>query len=49
LRLSRGDGLHSGREVLAEMPLGPGTRLTIRVKGPEEEHKVTVAKVLSWL
>jgi len=35
--------------VLAEMPLGPGTRLTIRVKAPEEEHTVTVGKVLSWL
>jgi hypothetical protein len=35
--------------VLSEMPLAPGTRLTIRVKAPEEEHTVTVAKVLSWL
>jgi hypothetical protein len=35
--------------VLAKMPLAPGTRLTIRVKAPEEEHTVTVAKVLSWL
>ena len=35
--------------VLAETPMPPGTRLTIRVKGPEEEHTVTVAKVLSWL
>jgi hypothetical protein len=35
--------------VLAEMPLAPGTRLTIHVKAPEEEHTVTVAKVLSWL
>ena len=34
---------------LAEAPLPPGTRLTIRVKAPEEEHTVTVAKVLSWL
>jgi hypothetical protein len=31
------------------VPLGPATRLTIRVKAPEEEHMVTVAKVLSWL
>jgi len=31
------------------MPLPPGTRLTIRAKAPEEEHTVTVAKVLSWL
>jgi hypothetical protein len=37
------------RGVLAEMPLGPSTRLTIRVKAPEEEHTVTIAKVLSWL
>jgi hypothetical protein len=37
------------RGVLAEMPLGPATRLTIRVKAPEEEHTITVAKVLSWL
>lgn len=35
--------------VLAEMPFGPATRLTIRVKAPEEEHTVTVGKVLSWL
>ena len=35
--------------VLAEIQLAPGTRLTIRVKAPEEEHTVTVAKVLSWL
>jgi hypothetical protein len=37
------------KSVLADMPLAPGTRLTIRVKAPEEEHTVTVAKVLSWL
>jgi hypothetical protein len=37
------------RGVLAEMPFGPNTRLTIRVKAPEEEHTVTIAKVLSWL
>ena len=35
--------------VLAEMPLGPATRLAIRVKAPEEEHTVTIARVLSWL
>jgi len=35
--------------ILADMPLGAGTRLTIRVKAPEEEHTVTVGKVLSWL
>ena len=37
------------RSVVAEMPLGPGTRLTISVMAPEEEHTVTIAKVLSWL
>ena len=37
------------RGVLAEMPLGPTRRLTIRVKAPEEQHTVTIAKVLSWL
>ena len=37
------------RGVLAEMPFGPNTRLTIRVKAPEEEHTVIIAKVLSWL
>ena len=37
------------RSVLAEMPLGPGTRLTIHVKAPEEEHTITIGKVLSWL
>jgi hypothetical protein len=31
------------------MPLGLATRLTIRVKAPEEEHTLTIAKVLSWL
>lgn len=35
--------------VPAEMPFGPGTRFTIRVEAPEEEHTVTVGKVLSWL
>ena len=37
------------RSVLAEMPFGPNTRLTIRVKAPEEEHTISVGKVLSWL
>ena len=37
------------RSVLAEMPLGPATRLTIRVTAPEEEHTLTIGKVLSWL
>jgi len=37
------------RSVLVEMPLGPATRLTISVMAPEEEHTVTIAKVLSWL
>jgi hypothetical protein len=37
------------RSVLAEMPLGSATRLTIRVKAPEEEHTVTIGKVLAWL
>jgi hypothetical protein len=37
------------RGVLAEMPLGPATRLTIRVKAPEEDHTISVSKVLSWL
>jgi hypothetical protein len=37
------------RSVLAEMPLGPGTRPTIRVMAPEEEHTVTIGKVLAWL
>ena len=37
------------RGDFAEVPFGPATRLTIRVKAPEEEHTVTVGKVLSWL
>lgn len=37
------------RSVLAEMPLDPATRLTIRVEAPEEEHALTIAKVLTWL
>ena len=35
--------------AFAETPLGPATRLTIRVKAPEEQHTISVAKVLSWL
>jgi hypothetical protein len=35
--------------MLIDAPIPPGTRLTIRVKAPEEEHTVTVAKVMSWL
>jgi len=35
--------------VLLDAPLPPGTRLTIRMEAPEEEHTVTVAKVMSWL
>jgi hypothetical protein len=37
------------RGAFAEMTFGPATRLRIRVKAPEEEHTVTVGKVLSWL
>jgi hypothetical protein len=37
------------RHVSAESPLGAATRLTIRVRAPEEEHTVTMGKVLSWL
>jgi hypothetical protein len=37
---------HSG---FADTTFGPATRLTIRVKAPEEQHTVTVAKVNSWL
>lgn len=37
------------RGALADVPLGPATRLTIRVKAPEEQHTLTVGKVLSWL
>jgi hypothetical protein len=29
--------------------LGSGTELKIRVRAPEEEHAVTVGKVLAWL
>jgi hypothetical protein len=37
------------KSVLMDAPMPPGTQLTIRVKTTEEEHTVTVAKVLSWL
>ena len=37
------------RGLFEDVPLGPATRLTIRVRAPEEEHTVTVGKVLSWL
>jgi hypothetical protein len=37
------------RSVLAEMPLGSATQLTIKVKAPEEEHTITIGKVLAWL
>lgn len=37
------------RGAFAEMTFGSATRLRIRVKAPEEEHTVTVGKVLSWL
>ena len=37
------------RGAFAEMPFGTTTRLRIRVKAPEEEHTITVGKVLSWL
>lgn len=37
------------RGAFAEMAFGPATRLTVRVTAPEEEHMVTVGKVLSWL
>ena len=37
------------RGAFAEMTFGPATQLRIRVRAPEEEHTVTVGKVLSWL
>jgi hypothetical protein len=37
------------RGAFAEMTFGPATRLRIQVKPPEEEHTVTVGKVLSLL
>ena len=37
------------RSALVEMPLGSAPRLTIKVKAPEEEHTITIGKVLAWL
>jgi hypothetical protein len=37
------------RGAFAEITFGPATPLRIRVRAPEEEHTVTVGKVLSWL
>jgi hypothetical protein len=37
------------RGAFAEMTFGSATQLKIRVRAPEEEHTVTVGKVLSWL
>ena len=37
------------RGAFAEMTFGSATQLRIRVKAPEEEHTLTVGKVLSWL
>jgi hypothetical protein len=37
------------RGAFAEMTFGAGTPLRIRVRAPEEEHVVTVGKVMSWL
>ena len=37
------------RGAFAEMTFGPATPLRIRVKAPEEEHTISVGKVLSWL
>jgi hypothetical protein len=33
----------------ADVTLGSGTQLKIRVRAPEEEHAVRVGKVLAWL
>jgi hypothetical protein len=33
----------------ADATFVPATRLTVRVKAPEEEHTVAVAKIRSWL
>lgn len=33
----------------ADATFGPATRLTVRVKAPEEEHVVSVGKLQSWL
>ena len=37
------------RGAFAEMTFGSTTQLRIRVRAPEEEHVVTVGKVMSWL
>jgi hypothetical protein len=37
------------RGAFAEMTFGQATQLRIRVRAPEEEHTITVGKVLSWL
>jgi hypothetical protein len=37
------------RCAFAEMTFGQATQLRIRVRAPEEEHTVSVGKVLSWL
>jgi hypothetical protein len=39
--------IRTGR--FAETTFGSATQLRIRVRAPEEEHVVTVGKVLSWL
>jgi hypothetical protein len=33
----------------ADATFGTATRLTVRVKGPEEEHTTTAGKLQSWL
>ena len=38
-----------GRYGFADATFGPATRLTVRVKAPEEEHTVAVGKIRSWL
>jgi hypothetical protein len=37
------------RGAFAEMTFGSATQLRIRVRAPEEEHTVTVGKVMRWL
>jgi hypothetical protein len=37
------------RGAFAEMTFGAGTQLKIRVRALEEEHVVTVGKVMAWL
>ena len=36
------------RGAFAEMTFGAARQLKIRVRAPEEEHTVTVGKVMSW-